>query len=267
MVAEQREVVKAASSAEESVDHQVKPSAEEEKKEEEPLPMFALTPVEPLTAEPVEQLHVAEERVQPFALSEQQQEEPILEVQTSSSTSPQRKGLKAYLAMLASRNKAKKESLAALRASNEAKKKALAAKKDEEAWATTNAAVTTQVAKEETTASEAPTAAPGSLAFLDEKADPVPIKDETTTTPEEIVQEPMDEAEETAVETTQEKEQETNAENPQESATKNLVETIQVRDWAEIAKGEVSPEQAVIEKLEQVEDAAQTRAGWTCCGW
>lgn len=289
--------VKSVTSAEEVVESMMKTvgswvsgvaGAEEEKKEEEPIPMKEPEPAEPLAAEPVPQ--PVEEEVKPEEKDEVKEEKEDKEevdketkkeeteeapVEAAPEVKKKRGGLKAYLASLASRNKAKKEYLAKLKASNEAKKKLLKKKggKEVDEASAQDETVGTDAAVASTPAASSPSeknegeiseqekkTGDGSLAFVDEKKDPEPVKLETVDSNDTSSEEATKEPEKTEEKKPEEKEKADNA-----------VGTIEVRDSAELAKTEeCAPKEGPVseEDFAKVEQAAQSHATWTCCaGW
>lgn len=262
--------------------------AEEEKKEEEPLPVASSEPtaLEESMIEPMPRTTSTPAEDEFEALTDRMEQDPMTaeadddDEGAKPGNKQQRKGgLRAYLASLASRNKAKKEYLAKLKEQNETKKKLLQQKKavhapppaaaDEEPSVDTDAAVNTAPAPEEEKAARAAAKTPagGSLAFVEQKADPTPVNVET------VASRSVSESSSAKEDNQEEEEQDSDdrdIEQKQQSYPKQQheEETVEIVDSAAFSKKEQQEEQAVSEaEMAKVESMAQAHAGWTCCAW
>ena len=262
----------------EEVKH-AKNMAEEEKKEEEPIPYPAMETASPETSSMIESMP--------------RQESPVVEDAAVVEEPTKRKsGLKAYLASLASRNKAKKEYLASLKEQNETKKKLLEKKKNgnqkveaepmvQGETVATDAVVVDAAPTEETPPTEdlvdktEPTTGEDVSVVSEKTADSVKVEtvpsEDSTARDEETSssQHGGSSKENDDHSSSQYSNQQGDDDSKQQSGNTNKMETVEIVDSAELAKSMPPNVKEIVssEELAKVDKLAQAHATWTCCAW
>jgi len=253
---------------------------EEEKKEEEPITqhMEAPTAETPITGmiEPVPQQAVAADSAVDTAVDTAIDTVPAVE-----EPKQRKSGLKAYLASLASRNKAKKEYLAKLKEQNEAKKKLLKKKKggheekqgESSAHGETvdsDAAVVATKNAKPVEEDKAPDEAKAALVPTTVKVETVASEDSSAKNDDGPPKDGEDSAKENDF---QHKSDDKDDNEDQQDGKKSTVTPVDMVDSTKSDKdksldGNEEEEEVVSpEHLAKVDEMAQAHVTWTCCAW